>query len=85
MLVSRAETATPARISVDAFECSPRPPMPQVNATATMAPAKASSGVQVGVLMPPPMSTIANVAPSPAPAATPSRYGSARGFRNTPW
>src|SRR5262245_49221426 len=28
---------------------------------------------------------IAIVAPRPAPAATPSRYGSASGFRNTPW
>ena len=28
---------------------------------------------------------IASVAPSPAPPATPSRYGSQSGFRNTPW
>jgi len=27
----------------------------------------------------------ANVAPSPAPAAAPSRYGSTSGLRNTPW
>ena len=28
---------------------------------------------------------VAAVAPSPAPAATPSRYGSASGFRKIPW
>src|ERR1035437_10823613 len=83
-LVSSDETATPARIRVEAFERSPRPPPSHVTLTAAIAPTKASNGAHVGVVIPPPTSTMANVAPRPAPAATPNRYGPARGLRHTP-
>ncbi len=83
-LVSSADTATPARIGVAAFERNPLPPISHVHATAIIAPPKANNGVQVGVDTPDPTSTMAIVAPRPAPAATPSRYGSARGLQRHP-
>ena len=47
-LVSRAATATPARINVAVFERIERPPINHVTITAAIAPAKASSGVHDG-------------------------------------
>ena len=83
-LVSSDDTATPASISVAGLDRRLRPPISHVTTTAAMAPTNASSGVHDGVDTLLPSSAIANVAPSPAPAATPSRYGSANGLRKTP-
>ena len=54
--------------------------------TATMPPTNANDGQQL--LSAPPRGSLRrsrSSRPSPAPAATPSRYGSASGLRNTPW
>src|SRR5258708_38688659 len=89
MAVSSAATATPAR-TIEAMpppmpgDWPPRPapdPSPYVIVTAPTAPANAAGGNRPG-LRPP---TMISVAPRPAPAATPSREGAARGVRKTPW
>jgi hypothetical protein len=71
--VKNAATVTPARIKVAAV-CSPRSDVPIRYAapTARTAPAKAASGRTYRCPDPGPYA-IASVAPSPAPAATPSR------------
>ena len=52
--------------------------------TPAIAPTKAASGTVNAKAVDGPNAT-AIVAPRPAPAAAPSRYGSASGFRNTAW
>ena len=80
MAVANAATATPARISdVVVLPPTDRPRM-YVTPTAAKPPIKAKGASSALSLDP----AKASVAPSPAPAATPSKYGSARGLRNTP-
>ncbi len=84
--VASDDTATPARISVVTDDLPPERAMPYVANTATSAPPNAARVIRltwphVAGTGP----TITAVAASPAPAATPSRYGSASGLRNTPW
>ena len=50
-----------------------------------MAPTNAASGTVTGERRATGRTTTAIVAPRPAPAAAPRRYGSASGFRNTAW
>ena len=80
-------TATPASTNVVAERERPNAvPMVYVSATAMTPPMKAARGtgsiVQVEVASR--LTANATVAPRPAPAATPSRYGSTSGLRNTP-
>ena len=91
--VSKMPTTTPASKSTMG-RVAPRASV-KVSATPTKAPAKAapdrprrSSPSAVAKPMcccskPPAAST--STTPRPAPAAEPSRYGSARGLRNRPW
>ena len=80
--------ATPARTSVTP-DLVPPNAAPTTYVTATVARAKrnaiagAGSTGQSAVDERATVNTI--VAPSPAPAAAPSRYGSTSGLRNTPW
>src|SRR5438067_3888298 len=86
MAVSRLATATPARIN-DAVDRarSPVAPTVYVTSTAPKAPTKAASGTGLNAEAAESPDTMAIVAPSPAPAATPSSYGAANGLRKTPW
>jgi hypothetical protein len=67
----------------------PAAPSSQVSATAITAPTNAARGTPNGRFeVASPVAArveITAVTPRPAPAATPSRCGSARGLRNTPW
>ena len=60
-------------------------PTAYVRATASAPPTNAATGSARWPRSESGRYAIAIVAPRPAPAATPSRYGSASGFRNTPW
>ena len=77
---------TPARISVAASRSRrAERPTAYVSMTATDPPTKAATGSILCPRSPSGRYAIAMVAPRPAPAATPSRYGSASGLRKTPW
>jgi hypothetical protein len=77
-------TVTPARMRAPVVRPLPAElPSAYVKTTAIVAPAKAATGT-IALFVPAEPSAIAIVAPSPAPAATPSRYGSASGLRNEP-
>src|SRR5688572_19842328 len=78
-------TAIPPRIRlVDDRPPRPDRPSPYAMPTPLTAPMKAASGTVTANAVEGPNAT-AIVAPSPAPAAAPRRYGSASGFRNTAW
>src|SRR6059036_3286417 len=80
-----AATVTPARTRAPVARAAPTErPRTYASTTATVAPAKAATGTSRPDVPTDPYA-IAIVAPRPAPAATPSRYGSASGLRKTPW
>ena len=83
--VRNAATVTPARISVAVVRAPPTErPIRYAATTAAIPPANDASG-RTKPSTPAGPYAITSVAPKPAPAATPSRYGSASGFRKTPW
>ena len=80
-------TATPANTSVVAERERPNAvPTVYVSATATTPPMNAAIGTGLigHVAVASRFTANAIVAPSPAPAATPNKYGSTNGLRNTP-
>ena len=84
--VESAESATPARISVVPGVAPPARATPYTTTTEITAPANAASGSRLSPYADTSASdTITIVAARFAPVATPIRYGSASGFRNTPW
>src|SRR3990172_10027289 len=84
--VDSEATATPASTSVVVGTVFPTRATPYTNRTEPRAPAKAASGSRLRpchATERPATTTI--VEPRAAPVATPIRYGSASGLRNTPW
>ena len=80
MLVSSADTATPASINVAAFERRPRPPISHVHDTAAIAPERTRAAASTSASRPPsPTSTIANVAPEPRARGDPEQVGIGQG------
>src|SRR5438309_5327195 len=87
MALKKAAMATPARISPVVF-LNPVTVRPNAYAPATAraAPTKPARGTTLTPISDDPgANAIASVAPRLAPAAAPSRYGSASGLRKTPW
>ena len=80
--------ATPASTSV-LVDRSPPNDAPTTYVTATVSIANTNDTNGTGAIGQPlptsPQTAIISVAPNPAPAAAPSRYGSTSGLRNTPW
>src|SRR5262245_30559070 len=81
--VMNVATITPARTSAPVARARPAErPSTYVRTTEIVAPPNAAGGSSCDE---PDPYAITSVAPRPAPAATPSRYGSASGLRDTPW
>src|SRR5687767_4405137 len=82
----RDDIATPANTRVVFGVVPPTLAMLYASSTDAIAPPNEIRGSK---LTPPVLkgasSTMASAPARPAPDATPSRYGSAKGFRNTPW
>src|SRR6056297_4263146 len=90
--VTKDTTATPANTRVTPERAPPPDPLndaPTTYVTATVTidarNAAATTGSTGHDAVTPRPTVSAIVAPSPAPAAAPSRYGSTNGLRNTPW
>ncbi len=84
--MKKLATTTPASTNVVTSRSRPAErPIAQVTTTAAAPPTNAASGSSCCPASARGRYEIASVAPRPAPAATPSRYGSASGLWKTPW